>query len=192
VKAAAIIALAGCTSYAHLSLHNAPGTTNLAAPLPRENGDPVRFESATDPGSTYFDIIAAPFITGGTGHRAGPGGAVETGIEFQLEPRHDGPELLEAATLGITAGIAVAQWSDGPVRLPGPIFAELSYRFVGGVIPMGVGLGPVLYAGDHDLGAQLTYRLFGGVFRFRYVANGGFEFTGGYEIPVPFLFGGSK
>lgn len=186
----ALVALGGCTTYAHLATHDAPGTTNLAAPLPRENGDPARFEAAGDPGSTYFDIIAAPFMTGGTAPL--PGGSAELGLEATLEPRHDGPDLLAATSFGLTAGVAIARWSDAPVHLAGAVFAELGYRFVGGVFPMDVGLGPVVYPGDRDLGAQVTYRLVGGVFRFRYLATGGFELQAGYEIPIPFLFGGSK
>lgn len=188
----ALVLLAACTTYAHPSLRNAPANVDLATPLPHEDGRPERTDPGVDPGNEYSDVIVAPFFTGGVGRDTGKDGLIETGIEACYEPSHPGPELMSSSSFGIAAGISIAQWSNRPARLPGPMFAELQYRFTGFVFPMAVGLGPVAYVGDNDLGGQLTYRLFGGVFRFRYLATGGFEFQGGYEIPIPFLFGGSK
>lgn len=185
--------LAACTTYAHPSRHNAPGTTDLSKPLPRETGDPARFEPAADPGSEYFDIFAAPFFGGGAGRDDGDAGVFETGIEFLAESRHDGPDEMAASSFGIGAGVSVVRAAgNGPVQVSGPLFAELNYRFAAVVIPMAVGLGPIFTPQDKDFGAQLTYRLVGGVFRLRYTADHGFEFVGGYEIPIPFMFGGSK
>lgn len=190
--ALAIVALAACTEYAHVSPRNAPGNVDLAQPVAHENGDPARYEPPVSPGMRAVALLAAPYVLGGNGRYDTAG---EAGLEFRVE-RSDG-DYMRAENWGIGAGVAFAQWGDGHTRTiaPGAFYAEASYR----VLPRSLtpftwdfAAGPLVYVDDSSVGVQATLRVLIGMFRVRYVANTGWEVLGGAEIPIPFLFGWSR
>ena len=82
MRALVAIVLAGCTDYAHTSLHNAPGVVDLATPLEHENGAPERYEVPSSPGQNTLAVFTMPYLIGGVG-RGGGGG--ETGLEMRFE-----------------------------------------------------------------------------------------------------------
>ena len=194
---AAALALAGCTQYARVHMKNAPGATDLSQPIERENGDPQRFEPATDPGAKTLAVFAVPSMMFGAGREPLPSQkiAFEPGLELRFE-HHTAPfdrALLAERTLAITAGIGFAQSVANRPTIGGPLFAELNYRFLAwNKAPTDIGLGPVVYPANFDAGGQLTVRLLIMAVRARYLADGGFEIWGGFQIPVPFFFGRSR
>lgn len=190
-------ALAGCTQYARVHMKNAPGLTDLSQPLERENGDPERFEPAVDPGSKTLAVFMNPSLMIGAGREpvTAQDPAYEPGLELRFE-HHSAAfdrKLLADRTLAVTAGVGFAQLVKGRPTVGGPLFAELNYRFPSwNKAPTDIGLGPVVYPANFDAGGQLTVRLLIMAVRARYMADGGFEFWGGFQIPVPFFFGRSR
>jgi hypothetical protein len=190
-----VVAATGCSSYAHLATTNAPGVTDVTAPMARENGEPGRFEPATDPGTRTIAIIAMPSVMFGVGRREidADHPTIEPGLELRFE-RHEsaGAEPFGRRALAITAGMGFAQFIDQRPTILGPVYAELSYRFMTGGPPIDIGLGPVFYADDTELGAQLTVRAPLTAVRTRYLPRSGFEIFVGFELPIPFLFSRSR
>ena len=183
----------GCMEYAHRSMVNAPGVAELATPLPHENGDPERFEPASDPGAQYLVLFAMPYIAGGRGRYSGSTGSREGGIELRFEHATEGG-FVDPASFAVTAGFGFAQWGDGRrTTAPGAFYAELDYRFVAhGSIPLDVGIGPAYYVDDSATGGQITLRIPTLFLRTRYMQQTGTEVMVGFELPFAFLFGRSR
>jgi hypothetical protein len=195
IAALAASALAGCYEYARVSMRNAPGVTDLSKPPERENGAPERFEQATSPGAQALAVI--PTLSGMLGVGRGPVGhspTVEPGLEVRFE-RYTGRErqLLGARAFAMTAGIGFVQGASGQPTIAGPLFLEANYRTVlAKTWPVDLGLGPVVYPSELDAGAQLTVRITLLAIRARYLADSGFEFFGGLQVPIPFFFERSR
>jgi len=192
-----VAALGGCaTKHTSLSMHNAPGNVDLGAKPAREIGNPDAFEPASDPGTSTLSVIPIPSIMLGTG-RGNPGQLVtdlnlETRFEYHTDPK--GKEPFGKYALAFTAGLAGVQLADKGGSGFGAMFGEVSFRFptIKGVVPMDVGVGPVVYPTDFEVGGQITVRFPLLAIRLRYVENGGLEFWGGYQFPIPFLFQRSR
>lgn len=196
---AAVTALGGCTSYARVSMKNAPGVTDLSQPLEREDGAPQRYEPARDPGVKTLTVFATPSLMIGAGRRPLPAqkAAFEPGLELRFEhhTRRAGGDREAWAwrALAVTAGIGFAQAVEGRPTIAGPLFAELNYRFrAGNGPPVDIGLGPVVYPSELEAGGQLTARLVIAAVRVRYLPDSGYEIWGGFQIPVPFFFERSR
>ena len=187
-----LLALTGCVDHATHSLHNAPGTTVLAVPMPHENGDPKRFEEAQDPGFETLSIWTNPYYLWGRGRLPAAGASREAGLEIHVEHANEG--RLESSSFGVTAGFGFAQWGPGRTTdAVGAFYAELDHRFLlGEEFPADIGLGPVLYAQQPEAGAQLSFRIPLGLLRVRYMATSGIEVMAGFELPFPFFFSRSK
>lgn len=189
-------ALAGCTQYAKTSWHNAPPVTNLDEPHPHENGEPTAFVPGTEPGTQTLAVFATPSLLFGSG-RYGDVLHVEPGIAFRFERNTDDARgYLKPRAFAITVGTGIATAADNRPTTPSAVFAQLDYRFLAVVIPMDIGLGPVLYPGadkfSTDLGVQLDFKLTILEIRARYMADTGFEISAGYSIPIPFFFQRSR
>jgi hypothetical protein len=184
--------LAGCDDYATHSVHNAPGIVDLSTPLPHENGDPKRFEVPADPGFDTISIWTNPYILWGHGRLPASGASREAGLELHFE-RAEGSRL-DANALGITAGVAFAQWGDNRrTDAIGAFYGELDYRFVlGESWAASVGLGPAFYAHQAEAGVQVSFRMPLGLLHVRYMASSGIEVLGGLELPFPFFFSRSR
>jgi hypothetical protein len=191
--AIALVVLAGCTKHTKVARINAPGDVDLAVPMPRENGAPERFEPPKDPGNTALVVFAMPTFLGGTGRLAGSRGAFEPGLEVRFE-RHDSDTRWFATHLGVTLGFGFVQIYENLPDHVGAVHAELNVRFptAWGHLPTDVGVGPVVYPDDGDVGGQISLRVPLLTLRARYLQRSGFEFWGGYEVPIPFVFGRSK
>jgi len=188
---AILVMLAGCTTYAQRARHNAPGLSDLSTPLPRETGDPDRFEAARDPGSETYMIALGPYVLGGLGRDGGGG---EVGTELRFEHHTDDKQgLVAGSSVAITAGFGIAQWFERSSVVPGAFYGELNYRgWVGDKVPLDLGLGPAIYPGEPNVGAQITLRSLGSMLRTRYMSATGLEIMFGYEMPIPFFFQRSR
>ncbi|MBX3155794.1 MAG: hypothetical protein KF773_07335 [Deltaproteobacteria bacterium] len=189
------VALAGCaTKYTRTTMANAPGHADIAVPPARELGDPETFEPAADPGTSTLAVIPIPSVMLGTG-RGNPGTLVtDLNLEVRFEHTSDaGRAPFGKRALAFTAGL-VGVHVDDRGGAYGAMFGEVSFRFpsVKGVLPMDIGVGPVVYPADFEAGAQLTVRFPLLALRARYVERSGFEFWAGYQIPIPFLFQRSR
>jgi hypothetical protein len=192
----AALALAGCSEYARVSMKNAPGVTDLSKPIERENGDPKRLEPATAPGTRTLTVFATPSFMIGAGRQPLPAreAAFEPGLELRFERYAAPPDardggLFPSRAFAITAGVGFAQVVKYRETIAGPLFAELNYRFPSwNKAPTDIGIGPVVYPSEVDVGGQLTVRLVMVAGRARYLVDGGFELWGGFQIPVPFFF----
>lgn len=195
LAALAGLALAGCYEYARVSMRNAPGVTDLSKPPERENGDPDKLEPATTPGAQTLTVIAMPSLMLGAGRRPIDNApTVEPGLELRFE-RYTGREgqLLGARGFAATAGIGFVQAAGDQPVIAGPLFLEADYRTVlAKTWPVALGLGPVVYPSEFDAGGQLTVRLPLMAVRVRYLADSGFEFFGGFQVPIPFFFERSR
>ena len=186
-----ILALAGCEEYATHSVHNAPGVVDLHAPLPHENGDPLRFEPASDPGFETLSIWTNPYFLWGRGRERASGASREAGLEIHVE--HAADSRLDMSTFGVTAGVGFAQWGPGRTTAVGAFYVELEHRFaLGEAWFASVGLGPALYTQGAEAGGQLSVRVPLGLLRVRYMARSGIEVMAGLELPIPFFFSRSK
>jgi hypothetical protein len=203
VVVGAVVAAAGCTQYAHRSMHNAPGVVDLSTPNAPENGAPERVAQPTDPGTDTVVVAVMPTILVGVGRLDTAKAAGEAGVELRFERTiDDGHALLHARAFAITAGAGLAQFSENRPTMFGAIYGELSYRSSLGFLPVDVGAGPAFYAGvsipstgqqlGPELGAQLTVRIPLLLVRARYMATSGAEIWFGYEIPFPMFFGRSR
>ncbi len=189
-------ALAGCTQYAKTSMHNAPPVTNLDEPPLHEAGDPAAFTPGTEPGTQTLAVFATPNILFGTG-RYGTMLHVEPGFALRFEHMTDaGRGYLKERAFAVTVGTGFATLAEDRPTTQSAVFAQLDYRFFAVVIPMDVGLGPVLYPGadrfSTDLGVQLDLKLTILEIRARYMPETGFEIAAGYSIPIPFFFQRSR
>ena len=187
------ILLAGCTKYARTTSINAPGNVDLTKPLPNENGDPMRFEVPADPGRTSIVVFVMPTFLGGTGRAGGSNGAIEPGLELRFESI-DSAKPWFAKNLAVTAGVGFIQIYERRPDHFGALHAELNFRFpsIKGVIPLDLGVGPAFYPDDPEFGAQISMRFMVLTVRARYMERNGFEFWGGYDVPIPFIFSRSK
>ena len=189
--------LGGCTQYARRSTHNAPPIVNLDEPPPREIGDPAAFTPGTQPGVETIAVFATPSILFGTGRYGGDNLHVEPGLAFRFERLvDDGAAYLKPRAFALTVGTGIATFTESRPTTPAAVFAQLDYRFVAVVIPVDVGLGPVLYPGadmfDTDIGGQLDLKITILQIRARYMPSTGFEIMAGYSIPIPFFFRRSR
>lgn len=192
-----IAALAGCTQYARLSTHNAPPITNLDEPPRNEAGDPAAFTPGTQPGVETISVFVTPSILFGSGRYGGDLFHAEPGLAFRFERLvSDGAGYLEPRAFALTVGTGAAVITENRPTTPAAVFAQLDYRFVAVVIPINVGLGPVLYPGaenfDTDIGGQLDLKITILQVRARYMPSTGFEIMAGYSIPIPFFFRRSR
>lgn len=196
----AALALAGCSEYARVTMKNAPGAIDLSKPIEHENGDPKKLEPATDPGTRTVTVFATPSLMIGAGRQPLPAreAAYEPGLELRFERHVAAPGardsgLLASRAFAITAGVGFAQVVKYRSTIAGPLFAELNYRFPSwNKAPTDIGIGPVVYPSEVDVGGQLTVRLALVAVRARYLADGGFEIWGGFQIPIPFFFQSSR
>ncbi len=204
MKALVILALAaGCTSYTHRSMHNAPGVVNLDRPPTREVGDPKAYESPESPGTETIVVVALPSVMIGTGRLDTGDAAGELDLAFRVERTvDDGSALLHKSAFGITAGVGLAQFGENQPTIFGGVYAELCYRSIFEVIPYDIGIGPALYPGvtvpsrmeSHatELGGQVSLRFPLLAVRARFMTDTGFEIMAGYQVPIPFFFGRSR
>jgi len=202
-RALILVALVGCTQYAHKATHNAPPIVNLDAPPPRETGDPNAFTPGEQPGTETLAVFVMPNILIGTG-RWNNGKAIgETGMSVRFERVVDnGARYLNDSTFAVTVGTAFVQFTENRPTVYGGTFVELNYRFLMGVVPADVGMGVAVYPGasapaiGEDLsaaiGGQLSVRLPLFQLRARYMTETGFEIVAGYELPIPFFFRRSR
>jgi hypothetical protein len=191
------VAASGCaTKQTRTSWHNAPGLVDLSAPPPRDRGDaePDAFVAPEEPGTATLAVIPMPNVLFGTG-RGNPGSlAIDLGFEMRFEYHASAKrQPFAKKALAFTAGLASLQVVDRGPNDFGGMFGELNYRFaLGGIVPMDVGVGPVVYPTNFEVGGQVTVRLPLIAIRLRYVEQSGFEFWGGYQIAIPFLFQRSR
>jgi hypothetical protein len=195
--------LAGCTQYAHRSMHNAPPIVNLDEPPRNERGDPAAFTPGEQPGTETIAVFATPSILLGSGRFDNGKMATEPGIAFRFERLVDqGAAYLEPRAFAITLGTGLAQVTEDRPTIFGALYAELNYRFVVKVIPFDIGVGPALYPSassqatnehyDPDVGGQISLRIMILQIRARYMAETGLEVMAGYSIPIPFFFRRSR
>lgn len=196
-------ALAGCTTYAHRSMHNAPGVTDLSTPPAREVGDPSAYTPPEQPGSETIAVWAMPNVVLGSGRLDVGQVVTELGMSFRVERVVDANgALLHKSAFAITAGVGLAQFYETRPTIFGATFVELNYRNLIKVIPFDVALGAAVYPGvslaatgehyDASIGGQLSVRIPLALLRFRYMTETGFEVMAGYELPFPFFFGRSR
>ncbi len=197
-----VAVLGGCTTYAHRSMHNAPGLVDLDTP-PREIGEPTAFTAPAQPGSETITVFTMPEILFGAGRLDTGKGAAELGVSFRVERTVDqGGALLHKSAFAITGGVGLAQFSENRPTIFGATYVELNYRNFVKFLPVDIGLGAAVYPGvtvpsvgehhDASVGGQLSLRLPLTHVRMRYIANSGFEIMAGYEIPIAFFFGRSR
>lgn len=192
-----LVAFAGCTQYAKTSTHNAPLVTNLDEPPLRETGDPAAFETGTDPGTETLAVFLTPGVILGSGRYGTEIFHAEPTFALRFEHKKDpGRGYLDASAFAITVGTGIVALDTDRPTTPAAVFAMLDYRFIAKVIPMDVGLGPVLYPGadrfSTDIGAQLDFKITILEARFRYMKDTGFEFGVGYSLPIPLFFQRSR
>lgn len=197
------LVLAGCTSYAHRSMHDAPGLVDLDKAPARETGEPQAYEPPQQPGSETFVVFAMPSILVGTGRLDTGQAAGEVDLAFRIERTvDDGGALLHKSAFAVTAGVGLAQFGEYQPTIFGGVYAELNYRNILRVIPFDVGMGVALYPGINvpsrmethgtDLGGQVSLRFPLLAVRARFMIDTGFEIMAGYEVPIPFFFGRSR
>ena len=188
-----LAAVAGCTQYAHRSMHNAPPIVNLDEPPLRETGDPKAFTPGEQPGTETIAVFATPSILLGTGRFDNAKLVTEPGIAFRFERLVDtGAAYLKPSAFAITIGTGIAQVTEDRPTIFGGISAELNYRFVVKVVPVDIGVGAAVYPSDPDVGGQISLRLMIVQVRARYMANTGLEVMAGYTVPIPVFFRRSR
>jgi hypothetical protein len=195
MKAALVaIAATGCTQYAHTHMHNAPGVIDLAKPPLHENGDPARVDPPTDPGVETLTMFAMPSALVGTGRIDDGQPAGEYSLELRFEHHvDDGMAPFGSTAFAMTVGTPALQVSGTRGAALGATFVEANYRFLlGHIWPIDIGAGPAVYLDDTAFGAQLTVRLPLVAVRGRYMQHDGFEFWGGIQLPIAFLFQRSR
>ena len=186
------LAVTACQDYATRSLRNAPGVAQLATPLAHENGDPQRFEPADSPGFESISIWTNPYYLWGRGRYTANGASREAGLELHVEHANEG--FLDPTSIGVTAGFGFAQWGPGRTTdAIGALYVELDRRFaLGDGWPVDLGVGPVVYRQQSEVGGELSLRIPLAMLRVRYMATSGIEVMAGFEVPFPFFFSRSK
>lgn len=183
-------------------MHNAPPAIDLATPATREVGAPDAVEPALDPGVETLMVVAMPSVLFGSGRVGTSTFATDVGLALRFEYTSDRNGAPTRATkFAVTTGFGVQAIDHRPTTF-GALYAELNFRSFFKVIPFDVGVGPAMYpaatfpgTGEHygtELGGQLSLRLPLFLAHLRYMAETGFEFQVGYEVPIPFLFQRSR
>jgi len=202
-RAILIAVLAGCTQYAHRSMHNAPPIVNLDEPPRNESGDPAAFTQGTQPGTETLAVFVMPNLMMGTSRFDNGRFAVEPGVSFRFEHVvDDGARYLEDTAFALTLGTGLVQFTETRPTIFGATFVEVNFRFLIKVFPVDVGMGAAVYPGasapavgeelSPAIGGQFSLRMPGFLARVRYMTETGFEMMAGYEIPIPFFFRRSR